>query len=128
MSTTIHPGDIITALGLSFPVWRILYQDCCLGHYDVEFIDTCGGYHHWKQVYDGGSVTRSGIPGTYFLDMYNPDQIACIREARTAGTYTARIIERSGTEHYLGRYGSVQAAEDRLHSYGEAHGAAWRQM
>lgn len=68
-NTKIIHGDRITAHGLSFVADRILYQDyfgsradalpCsdCWG-YDVEFIDTKGRYHHWKQNQDGGQVAR----------------------------------------------------------------------
>lgn len=69
MSNPILHGDKITALGLSFTVDEILYQDyygsradvhpCsdCWG-YDVEFKDPRGNYHHWKQNQDGGQVAR----------------------------------------------------------------------
>lgn len=64
----IRPGDIIYALGYSFPVREVLYQDYygdkasagfsdCWGH-DVEFKDAEGRYHHWKQNQDGGGVLR----------------------------------------------------------------------
>lgn len=66
-SRTIRSGDVITSLRHSYTVNKILYQDwygpreavppCsdCWG-YDVEFIDTDGHYHHWKQNQDGGHV------------------------------------------------------------------------
>ena len=65
---SINHGDKITAMGLSFTVDRILYQDHfgdrppvpgsdCWG-YDVEFIDTHGNYHPWKQNQDGGTASR----------------------------------------------------------------------
>ena len=25
-------------------------------HYDVEFLDPSGGYHHWKSEFDGGCI------------------------------------------------------------------------
>lgn len=65
----IIPGDIIYALGHSYPVVDILYQDyygdrsnCspssdCWGN-DIEFIDADGLYHHWKQNQDGGGILR----------------------------------------------------------------------
>lgn len=68
-NTSIMHGDKITALGLSFVVDNILFQDyygsrtdahpCsdCWG-YDAEFIDTKGNYHHWKQNQDLGQAAR----------------------------------------------------------------------
>lgn len=53
-------GDKITALGLTFEVGKILYQDCYKGNYDVEFLDVCGGYHHWKSEFDGGHIVLKG--------------------------------------------------------------------
>lgn len=69
MSNPILHGDKITALGLSFVVDLVLYQDYygsrsdvsprsdCWG-YDAEFIDTKGNYHHWKQNQDQGQAAR----------------------------------------------------------------------
>ena len=54
----ILKGDKISALGLSFTVDRILYQEYLCGAFDCEFIDTKGNYHHWKQEFDGGNVNR----------------------------------------------------------------------
>jgi len=62
----VKPGDKIRALGVMFTVGEILYQDYngdrdqagggdCWG-YDIEFIDTDGIYHHWKQNQDHGEV------------------------------------------------------------------------
>jgi len=65
----VQYGDKVTAYGQSFTVDRILYQDYygsrsdvspasdCWG-YDVEFIDTHGQYHHWKQNQDQGQAAR----------------------------------------------------------------------
>jgi hypothetical protein len=65
----IVPGDKITALGYTFTVSEILYQDYygkkenagigsdCFG-FDIEFLDPKGNYHHWKQNQDGGFVKR----------------------------------------------------------------------
>lgn len=127
-SKTIYPGDAITASGMTFTVWNILYQDAAAGSYDVEFIDDQDKYHHWKQEYDGGTVTRSGAPGTYYADVNSRDRIACIREARTPGTYSARVLNRSDCEIYLGRFSSVDSALARLNSYGEVHGSVWKEM
>lgn len=49
-------GDSITALGHTFEVAKIIYQDCFNGNYDVEFLDPNGGYHHWKSEFDGGHI------------------------------------------------------------------------
>ena len=49
-------GDAITALGHTFEVAKIIYQDCFDGNYDVEFLDPSGGYHHWKSEFDGGHI------------------------------------------------------------------------
>lgn len=53
-------GDRITALGYTFEVAHIIYQDCYKGNYDVEFLDPNGGYHHWKSEFDGGHVIPNG--------------------------------------------------------------------
>ena len=49
-------GDSISALGYTFEVDKIIYQDCFDGYYDVEFLDPSGGYHHWKSEFDGGHI------------------------------------------------------------------------
>lgn len=65
----IRPGDMIRAMGYTFTVAKVIYQDYngdrdqagggdCWG-YDVEFMDTSGGYHHWKQNQDHGWVIRA---------------------------------------------------------------------
>ena len=56
----IYVGDSISALGCTFEVGEIIYQDCYKGNYDVEFLDTHGGYHHWKSEFDGGYVIKKG--------------------------------------------------------------------
>ena len=53
-------GDSITALGYTFEVAEIIYQDCFKGNYDVEFLDPRGGYHHWKSEFDGGHIIKKG--------------------------------------------------------------------
>lgn len=50
-------GDSISALGHTYIVGKIIYQDCFNGNYDVEFLDPSGGYHHWKSEFDGGCIT-----------------------------------------------------------------------
>ena len=68
-SNPLRPGDVIRAYGLSFTIAKIFYQDwygprdaapeCSdFWGYDVEFRDTEGRYHHWKQNEDGGDVIR----------------------------------------------------------------------
>ena len=135
----INPGDRITAMGYTFDVWTILYQDYFgdqadaptgsdwYGH-DIEFLDSAGRYHHWKQNQDGGQVIRDGIPGDYFRDDDNDDHIAAVREARRPGTYTARIIHRDGAEEYLGRFQSREAAADRIRTRGQDDGITWKRM
>ena len=49
-------GDSISALGYTFEVDKIIYQDCFNGNYDIEFLDPSGGYHHWKSEFDGGHI------------------------------------------------------------------------
>lgn len=51
-------GDLISALGYTYKVGHIIYQDCYDGNYDVEFLDDTGGYHHWKSLFDGGHVIK----------------------------------------------------------------------
>lgn len=53
-------GDLISALGYTYRVGHIIYQDCYDGNYDVEFLDDAGGYHHWKSQFDGGRVIPNG--------------------------------------------------------------------
>ena len=66
----IRRGDKIHAMGVTYVVDEILYQDYngdrdqagggdCWG-YDVEFVDMDGIYHHWKQNQDYGEVIRAG--------------------------------------------------------------------
>lgn len=67
--TKVEHGDKITALGCSFVVDQILYQDYfgdragldsrsdCFG-FDIEFTDPHGNYHHWKQNQDLGKAER----------------------------------------------------------------------
>ena len=54
----VSVGDTICALGYSFTVGQIIYQDCFDGNYDVEFLDNHGGYHHWKSEFDGGHIVK----------------------------------------------------------------------
>lgn len=56
----VEIGDSITALGYTFEVAQIMYQEEYLGYWDVEFLDPHGGYHHWKSVDDGGRIIKKG--------------------------------------------------------------------
>ena len=59
MRMTLEKGDKIEALGRCFTVEKILYADLFdEGEYDVEFLDVIGGYHHWKQIFDGGKIIK----------------------------------------------------------------------
>lgn len=53
-------GDAIQALGHTYTVGKIIYQDSYKGNYDVEFLDDHGGYHHWKSEFDGGRIIPNG--------------------------------------------------------------------
>lgn len=54
----VQVGDKITALGYTYEVGSVLYQDydSYEGCYDVEFLDVNGDYHHWKSQFDGGHI------------------------------------------------------------------------
>ena len=56
----IRIGDSISALGYTFEVGKIIYQDCFNNNYDLEFLDPDGGYHYWKSEFDGGRIIRKG--------------------------------------------------------------------
>lgn len=56
----VEIGDKITALGYTFEIAQIIYQDYYEGSWDVEFLDPRGGYHHWVSSYDSGYVTKKG--------------------------------------------------------------------
>jgi len=53
-------GDLISALGHTYRVGHIIYQECYDGNYDVEFLDDIGNYHHWKSQFDGGRIIPNG--------------------------------------------------------------------
>lgn len=126
--TKIHPGDQITALGITATVWSILYQDHCGGTYDVEFIDDQDRYHHWKECYDGGTVTRSGEPGTYYRETsgaYGMSMIARIRFRRNGIGCTATIIRRD-TDIWLGSFRTGKDALQAIHRYDNT--LTWKEM
>lgn len=52
-------GDAIQALGHTYIVGKIIYQDSFNGNYNVEFLDTSGNYHHWKSEFDGGRIIHN---------------------------------------------------------------------
>lgn len=56
----VKVGSIVTALGHSYKIARILYSECWeRDGYDIEFLDPYGGYHHWKQWDDGGYLQEA---------------------------------------------------------------------
>ena len=130
-SEKIIPGDVITAMGMSFTVWSILYQDHCGGTYDVEFIDDQDRYHHWKQDQDGGQVTRSGEPGTYFRETSGTcgrGVIACIKPRRQRNGYTANVIYRGGPKIFLGSHSTFDGAMNEIYRYSATHRYHWKEM
>lgn len=58
MITKAKIGDTVSALGYSFKIGEIIYQDLFCGDWDIEFLDVEGNYHHWKSAFDGGTITR----------------------------------------------------------------------
>lgn len=54
-------GDIVKVKGVEYEIAEIFYQDCWERGVDddgwmIEFIDTKGRYHYWKQYLDGGEL------------------------------------------------------------------------
>ena len=54
-------GDKVRIQGRTYEISKILYQDYYERGADddgwmIEFIDTKGGYHYWKQYLDGGKL------------------------------------------------------------------------
>ncbi len=58
--TELKKGDRIHCQGLNVEIANISYQDNSFKAFDCEFTDTNGIYRSWKQIYDGGFVTRNG--------------------------------------------------------------------
>lgn len=98
-------GDRVSALGLTCTIDVVLYQDHygdrppapgsdCWG-YDVEFTDTNGRYHHWKQNQDGGSAFRwdgrAWSPVTPMNLDTRPDTVRIVRRFRNDFGFTAWI-------------------------------------
>lgn len=59
----IQALDVVEALGKRYQVGKVLFCDAYNNEYDesrsycdCEFLDTSGGYHHWKSHLDGGRV------------------------------------------------------------------------
>lgn len=59
----IQALDVVETLGKRYQVGKVLFCDAYNNEYDesrsycdCEFLDTSGGYHHWKSHLDGGRV------------------------------------------------------------------------
>ena len=128
----VFPGDRITALGYTFTVWSILYQDHLCGSYDVEFIDDHDRYHHWKQECDGGNVIREGEPAKYFSETSGAcgsDIIARIKPRKNGRPgVVAEILRLHGADVWLGSFSSEESAMAAIESYSATHRLAWREM
>lgn len=56
-------GDIVKVNGIKYEIAEIFYQFYSERGADddgwlIEFIDTKGNYHYWKQYLDGGKLVR----------------------------------------------------------------------
>lgn len=54
-------GDIVKVQGREYVIQKIIYQDFWERGVDddgwmIEFIDSQGAYHYWKQYLDGGKL------------------------------------------------------------------------
>lgn len=53
----VEIGSVVSALGIKVTIEKILYSEYWDRYgYDIEFTDTKGKYHHWKQDLDGGEL------------------------------------------------------------------------
>ena len=52
----LRAGDIVVVHGFAYEIAEVWECDHYKGVWDVEFIDTMNGYHHWKSDEDGGRV------------------------------------------------------------------------
>ena len=65
----VKPGDMVIAQGLTFKIGQLIYQEHWLDTtsrhmqvlHDIEFLDTDGGYHHWKSAWDDGWIIRQEV-------------------------------------------------------------------
>lgn len=57
---TANTGDKVECMGMVVEIGKILYQDFWPPYgWDIEFLDTRGWYHHWKQWDDGGRLIQN---------------------------------------------------------------------
>lgn len=128
----VFPGDRITALGHTFTVWYILYQDHLCDTYDVEFIDDHDRYHHWKQEYDGGTVIREGLPAKYFRETSGADSshpIARIKPRKNnMPGVVAEILRPDGHGIWLGSFSTEESAMKAIRDYSATNRLVWREM
>lgn len=54
--------DAVEVGGKRYIIAKILHQDFwgSRNEWDIEFIDSCDNYHHWKQGFDGGRLIKKG--------------------------------------------------------------------
>ena len=61
MANVAKIGDKVTACGHTYTIAKILFQGYWDRYgWDIEFIDSKGNYHHWKQEQDGGNLEKKG--------------------------------------------------------------------
>lgn len=53
MKTTANVGDKVKVNGRTYTIADLYFADFWHGWY-IEFVDTDGHYHNWKQNIDGG--------------------------------------------------------------------------
>ena len=79
-------GDIVEVFNKEYKIEKILHCEYWDNYgYDVEFIDTKGIYHHWKQNLDGGklkrikpqSINASNFDGGIYYDKGNKVYLNC---------------------------------------------------
>ena len=52
----LKAGDVIVVRGIAYVIAEVWAEDHHNGVWDVEFVDTMNGYHHWKSNLDGGRI------------------------------------------------------------------------
>ena len=129
----VFPGDRISALGYTFTVWSILYQDHLCGSYDVEFIDDCGRYHHWKEDCDGGRLIREGLPAKYYRETSGAEgdayPIARIKPRKNGRPgVVAEILRPAGQDVWLGSFSTEESAMQAIEKHSAAAGLIWSEM